>query len=862
MAIREIAGHLTFSRDTVTAWYMLPEVQWSFRSDAEREAIIRGIAAQYAGLAGYRLHLRRTTRPYPAVQWAERLHSLTPHPLRDVPGAPTWTDHLEAGQLKLQGTNIAEGETYLGVVFQRRTMREQLVELLNAIRKKGVGTAERARLAQIAGRFDEVLGSFGMRARPVRAEQLEWLLHRSVALCLPAPDRLSAAREDKWVAEDLYAFTENVHRFRSPYGDTVRLVARYGDRHVERHVAVLTFGRMEELHIPEVHEPWLHFHERLPWPMELSSRVDVLGPGDALKALQYKLRVIRSQQRDYAEHDLDAPIELERLAQRAIGVEDEMATGLELDATRVHGWHRLAVSGRTREECLKRCRAVADHYKTMRVSIQHPRDQLRLLEEFIPGQPVANTGYLRRMPAKYFSTALPQAASTVGDRRGPVIGETCGTSRRPVMWDPHFATEVRERSGLAVFVAEPGGGKSTLMGGVAYLAARRGIPCTLLDPSGPLARLTEMPELAPYSRVYDLTGADPGTLAPYALIPSPRREHYPQGERGDKEWELDTADARAERAALAVDICTMLLPAQVARERSTPLLLAKAARRVEPVETTTLDDLVGEVRVLGEEGGELAEALEGMRDYPLSRLFFGQPQHDPTADEAVLTVITMAGLPLPDLRIEREHWSLKERMALPMLHLATAFASRRAYGLGMGERKLIGLDETHFLANWGSGRALFTRLARDSRKWNIAALAASQNPVDILGLDVNNLVSTVFVGRIADDPDIASQALQMLRIPRDSGYEETLAKLSETDPTSDSRLGYREFVMRDVDGRVQKFRVDLTYIPALLDHLDTTAPGGTREGDTPIGGSSKALTAGLRSNDGRDALAVVDDEEV
>ena len=59
----------------------------------------------------------------------------------------------------------------------------------------------------------------------------------------------------------------------------------------------------------------------------------------------------------------------------------------------------------------------------MRITVQHPKDQLRLLDEFIPGQPVANTGYLRRMPARYFAAAVPQAAAAIGDRRGPVIGE-------------------------------------------------------------------------------------------------------------------------------------------------------------------------------------------------------------------------------------------------------------------------------------------------------------------------------------------------------------------------------------------------------------------------------------------------------
>src|SRR5207245_6492879 len=64
LAITEIAGHLTFTPNTVTAWYWLPEVRWAFRPDPEREALLSAISEQYAGLAGFRLHLRRTTRPF------------------------------------------------------------------------------------------------------------------------------------------------------------------------------------------------------------------------------------------------------------------------------------------------------------------------------------------------------------------------------------------------------------------------------------------------------------------------------------------------------------------------------------------------------------------------------------------------------------------------------------------------------------------------------------------------------------------------------------------------------------------------------------------------------------------------------
>lgn len=819
LELREIAGHLTFTRTDVTAWYRIPDVQWAFRADKERTSIMLSIAAQYAALAGYRLHMRRTTRPYPAAQWAHRLDEQTVAPLPDVPGQTSWADHLTQAQHRIHATSLAEGEVYLGVVFQRRTLREQAIELMNTLRRQGIGNAERGRLRQLVGRFDEVLSAFGLQAQPATPLELEWLVHRSVALCMPPPSSWSAIDDSHWESGDLFAFTEHTQRFRGRYGSTVRLVTRTADSHVERHVAVLTFGRMEELVVPEQHEPWLHFHEQLPWAMELSSRVDVLGPGDALKSLEHKLLTIRSQQRDYHEHEMDAPPELERLAQRALDITDEMATGLDLDSARVHGWHRIAVAGETESECLARVRLLTDHYRSMRITLQHPKDQLRLLDEFIPGQPVANTGYLRRMPAKYFAAALPQAAATVGDRRGPIIGETCGTSRRPVMWDPHFATEVRERSGLAVLVAEPGGGKSTLMGGVAYLAARRGISTTLLDPSGPLARLCQLPELAPYSKVYDLTRGEPGTLAPYSLIPTPQREHFAD----DAAHRSAIAAARAERKALATDICTMLLPPQVARERSTPILLQRAARAVDPEESATLDDVLQALQDASTEGAELAETLGDVRDMPLSRLFFGAAPDSTGETDAVLSVITMAGLALPDLSIDREYWQIEERMALPMLHLATAFTTRRAYGLGMAERKLVGLDETHFLSGWGSGRALFTRLARDSRKWNIAALAASQNPIDILGLDVQNLVSTVFVGRIAEDPEIAEQALRMLNIERGVGYENTLAQLSVAHMGSQDRLGYREFIMRDVDGRVQKFRADLSYVPGLLDALDTTA---------------------------------------
>ena len=311
----------------------------------------------------------------------------------------------------------------------------------------------------------------------------------------------------QWERGDLLALTEQIERYRTPYGSTVKLVNRMTGE--ERHVAVLAVGRMEPLEIPERHEPWLHFHERLPWPMELSSRVDILGPGDSFRNLEHRLRMIRSQQLDYAEHGMDAPPELERLAKRALvhrRRDDHRPAGRLVPGARLAP-HRGRRRAPARSAWSGPAGSSSSTPRELRISLQHPKNQDWLAREFIPGEPLANTGYLRRMPVKLLAAALPQAASTVGDRRGDLIGRTAGTCRRPVFLDLHFPMEVRERSGLAVFVAEPGGGKSTLLGALGYLAARRGVQVTLLDPSGPLARLC-----ADAGAAAVLPGAEPDRL--------------------------------------------------------------------------------------------------------------------------------------------------------------------------------------------------------------------------------------------------------------------------------------------------------------------------------------------------------------
>ena len=192
----------------------------------------------------------------------------TPSPLPTVEGASSWSDHVVAAQHYLRKVNHSEGQTYLGVTFARRSLGSTMSERISHLFGRGVPEAERKRMARTVEQFDEVLGAFGMRGERSTAAELEWLLYRSVALGM-APPQLSPLSHGAWERGDLLAITEQIERYRTPYGSTVKLVNRLTGE--ERHVAVLAVGRMEPLEIPERHEPWLHFHERLPWPMELSS---------------------------------------------------------------------------------------------------------------------------------------------------------------------------------------------------------------------------------------------------------------------------------------------------------------------------------------------------------------------------------------------------------------------------------------------------------------------------------------------------------------------------------------------------------------------------------------------------------------
>jgi hypothetical protein len=837
IAIREIVDNLTITRDKVIAWYLLAPQPWSFRSDRQREGVIIDGAMRLAKLGGRRLHLRRTTRPYPVRAWAEALDRNTPDPLPGVPGNQ-WADFVVAEQMHLQGRSLADPETYLGVALTRRSPMDRLVRRAAQTKALGRllgGTAEQelAALDRELAELDSVLAGPGLEAVPCTPEQMEWLLHRSCSLGMPAPLTLPAVGSAHWDGEDMAEFTDRVHWHVEPYDQTLTVVGEHEGRQLTRHVAVLTFGRMGELDIPGGAEPYLQKADRLPFPVEWSACMDILSGGQVTGEMQRQMARIASQKRHYEnEHGIKAPLSLDRQAVRALEIEDEMASGFDGLNTRVHGWWRCAVSGRTRAEAMERARQVTDLYAPA-ITVVHPHDQYRMAREFIPGEPLANAAHKRRMSVVTAAAGVPAATAAVGDRRGVHIGETCTASRRPVMWDPWYAMEVRETSGLTPIVGDLGSGKSTLVGQIVYKTVRQRVQWVLLDPSGPLARLCQLPEIAAYSRAVNLLNAAPGSLNPYRVVAEPRFEHFLDERDPDKAWHKARILASATRRSLTTDILRQWLPQEISDDKATRVALLKAVRAVGGSPENHPGMVIEALRHVGDGLSEAAQAaaefLDAAREMPQAQLVLPEARELGAAEEEeraeaehYLTVLTMPGLVLPLDGSDRRDWTDEERFSFPLLHLASWLTQRSIYDRDRHERKGVAFDETWVLTRLSSGRALGNRTARDTRKFNTRALWASQNGGDHLAAGIGNLVGASFIGRTTD-AEAQTDALRMARIECGVGYEETLAKLSPQARRSEGRSGFREFVFADGDGGVEKIRIDIEAHPQLKAALDTTA---------------------------------------
>ncbi len=827
-ALSRVENHVTFAGDRMTAWYILDPQMWSFRSIADGESLIVSHASQVSELVGRTIYGRITTRPYPVQTWAEAAWNNSPAPTQG------FAKILERDQLQLRDRMQADKLVYYGVDLGSRSSTVDWTS-------RYIPEVARREMAALQARLDEtdeIMAGAGIEAIPAVGNDMARQLARSFALGCPVPAQ-DVVEEYAWDKSDLDEFTGGVEWSAEPLAQSVRVESTKGDQPITRHVVVLTVGRMGDLRIPEKEDPWIAKTDKLRFPVEWSFRVDVRRPEETAREMNKLADRVLAQHDHYTvDHEKQPPRQLARQATRAGEVEDEMRTGFDGLSTRTRGWYRIAVSAPTEEEALRRAKAVQNLYKPG-IKIEREFDQYRLAREFVPGEPLANSGHARKMPVLKLAAGVPAATAEVGDKRGILIGYTSGFAERAVTWDPWYGPEVVEGSGLVPVVGGLGAGKAWLAGGIVYKTCAQGVPWTVMDPSGRLGALADLPEFKGIGRAINLLDSEPGALNPYAMVPEPHQSWFRDETNPETAFALAKQAAASQRRDLAFDTLRWCLPPEdtdLSSDRGKAVLssLRNAINDAEARPHSTIEGVLKGLQNAprdDEISHGIVRRLREASERELSRLFFASPYHgnhgENIADER-LTIISLKGLATIDENKDRSDWTFEELLSRPILSLAAWSALRGVYRVDKNERKGIFLDELQEVTKVSTGASLVQKVSTDTRKHDICALVSTQNAANVIGQNINNFVGAAFVGKTTD-ATAQEENCRLLGLPTGSGYEPLFGRLSQRSRRSMETGTPREFIFRDGmggdngRGGIERIRIDYTNHQRLSAALNTTA---------------------------------------
>ncbi|ELB92831.1 hypothetical protein Rwratislav_12118 [Rhodococcus wratislaviensis IFP 2016] len=851
--LRAVLGNVTITDDTATLWFVQSPGTWSMRAIADQSRFIRDEALVLAELRGKGvsgIHRRTVREPWPVKEWGRAHAQLAEDRLPDVPGALGWDDYLVGQQVALLDSAPTRKRRYWGIELPRRSMTAQAIvavaDMCSGV--KGVGPrlskwseqvliAEQDAAAEHIAEIERVMLSPGVEALPADSGQVDYLLRRSAAVGMPLTEPAAANAPSGWGLSDLLSLSNLTEMHYTPGAGHTVVEGTIAGRTYRSYVTVLTVGRMAPLAIPEQKMPWQLLGDQLGLPLEWSERITLHTPEETLGEIQKQRNAIESQYRHYTvEHDETPPDELAAQHGLSRRLRTEMSNGGAL-ATRGSGWWRIAVSGSSPQQVRDRVSKLQQQYAPD-VELEVENGQYHLLKEFMPGEKLANTAHKRRMSVLAMSAGMGAAADRIGDEEGIILGETASISVRPVAWNLFAAHDFFDKGGLTPLVGVQGAGKTHWAGMITYQALRLGAHGVILDPSGPLRALADLPELKPFTRVYELTGrgAKPGVLNVYRVVsePDPADEIYRPGHpeyahesdpaaAAAAAYEDDRGAAHAERVQLASWVLISMLDTDDRSDRDAKSVVRMAAAMVGGQPTNHLGKVLdaidhiaagmaytnGHGAVDGMTNGQTAGSAstpvigEGLRTAagrigPMLRtmsqlrdarvLFPSATAGDDAAAELFdsvlderLTILTMPGLQIDD-KAEGSAATDSQRLAGPLIHLAAWLATRLVYDKPRSLPKLLFLDENKYLKQSGAGRTLYVRLGRDTRKFRTRALVCSQLASDFLGLadgaddqDQSQLTDEIIIGRLGSSERAISDALKLLGLDEGEGYETILA---------------------------------------------------------------------------------------
>ncbi len=788
LSLRYFDDRILLTDTHAWAYYRIPTVPYEFTTPEERETLAVNITIALAAIRmpDAEVHLRTVHRSYPAAAWARRLDATSD-------GGTGWLDYLDEMYRHVWSKDFWAKEVYLGVRLGQRGMRMQLTggvfaqfismyqrsEKALGMADDAVSAGEIAKWADQAERLGRALAASALAARHATADEIAWLLRHTLLGPIGDPPGSAVPRHTWGSGEIEELFEGQVHNGRT--------LLHMEHMEGESFAAFLSFSRFPDVMAFPEGEPWLHFADSLPFPVEISSRMKLIPPAKASKDVSHKLAHARDMDIHIREAGAEAPI--------ALAEQIEAARMLEHGITKerlpfVYGWHRLLVTAPTRQMCVHRVEAVIEHYRDIGIDVVNSTgDQFSLLCESLPGDRIRLNAYIQRQPLYTIAGGVPTATVDLGDRTtdgawvGPYIGETLGRARAIVHFDPLVAA-ARNRPTAIAITGEPGGGKTTLALLLIYQLALRGVTVAVIDPKGETESLVQLLQMrGRRARVLPLGSAAPGLLDPFSF-----------------------GDDLAAKRTMATETLRLLLP-RMSEERESAMIQAIGA--VAAQERPSLGKVIDHLEQSGDPASRnLGAVLRSMSEMRLARLCFHPSGGEQIDAAGWTTVFTLSGLSLPDAAVKRDDYSYEQRLSVALLYLVSQFARRLLNGLDRRLPKAIFLDEAWAITATPEGAKLVPEVSRMGRSRNTALILVSQNAGDLLNEQVTNCISGVFAFRSTERVEVAN-VMALLGVEPSDDHKAVLRS-----------LGNGECIFRDLDGRAGRIGVDLISAD-LLRWLDT-----------------------------------------
>lgn len=627
--------------------------------------------------------------------------------------------------------------------------------------------------------LDDVIGGYGRR---LTAGQIEDLHREFTRMGLPGAGAVTPSAD--------------------PMQPNTHLSTLHAGDRVEQWVPVVRVDTAPTGFDSAAQPPWLAWFGRRPGRTYLVAQGTVVSPGELRKDMQLRLRENRSHERSSAKHGYDPTPEVEDGIARAVQVNRELRAQDRIDSYRVQAVVKIALPRDTHEAAAKAVTSVVkDADDQIHATVSHELGQYADWESMEPGRLFRLDGHVTQDSARVWAAGVPNSSGRAGATVGQLFGAVDGTRENLVMdwWEGPRAKSRRtdvEGSGVTLVVGGLGTGKSTVGVGAAAHCHEVGRRVIITDPSphSGMARLVKAPGVDG-REIPVTTQAPQGALMPHVLIPDPVQTDG----TSDAEHAGALRAARAERVAFAVDM-TRACAWELADDRDAMRAVSAACNEVGGAYGQHSSAILDALDREGDAGRRVGKLLRGKRDSLEGMLCF--PEGDVDADRltrsvssAGVTVLTMPGIEIPDIGLDRHDWTVGMHQSVPIL-----LGASRLAGLSLWadtDPKMQIDDELGVtLAGHSAMATLMRRSAYTSRKVDAAILWLMQTPTAMsrLGDDlIGSLVGQTLCGRV-----VGANAEVMARMMR----------LAPVDAARLPSLGTGDFTVRGFDGRVRHVHHD------------------------------------------------------